>query len=399
MKVLILITKSSWGGAQRYVYDLATNLPKDSFDVEVIAGGNGILVEKLKEAGVKASGDLPIGRDLNIFKDIGAFFELTALIREKRPDILHLNSSKIGGLGALAGRLMRVPHIVFTAHGWAFNEDRTLFSKFLIKLSYWIILFLSHITIAVSEATKSQVKDWPFVYNKIEIIRNGIDIQPMFSKANARHELTKINSNFENIIKKYSSKNLILIGSVGELHPIKGYGYALNGIYNLIEYLKKINPSKKVLYTVVGEGQNKENIEKEIQNLGLSDSVILFGNVPLAFQYIKAFDIFLMPSLSEGLPYVLLEAGLAGMPTIATIVGGIPEIIDDMKSGILIQPRKSKEIQHALEFFLSHKKVQKEYSLAFHDKIVKDFSIQEMIEKTIKVYSANLSKVRQTHSS
>jgi len=69
MRVLILITKSNWGGAQRYVYDLATNLPKEQFQVEVMAGGEGVMVDRLMEAGIKANGTLPIGRDVNIWQD------------------------------------------------------------------------------------------------------------------------------------------------------------------------------------------------------------------------------------------------------------------------------------------------------------------------------------------
>ena len=180
MKVLILITKSNWGGAQRYVYDLATNLPKNAFDIEVMAGGGGILIEKLLIAGIKANGELPVGRDVNIFKDIKAFFRLISILREKRPDILHINSSKIGGLGALAGRITRIPKIIFTTHGWAFNENRSLFSKILTKCLHWITIILSHKTISVSEALKNQMENWPFIIDKITVIHNGIKNEAIY---------------------------------------------------------------------------------------------------------------------------------------------------------------------------------------------------------------------------
>jgi glycosyltransferase involved in cell wall biosynthesis len=107
----------------------------------------------------------------------------------------------------------------------------------------------------------------------------------------------------------------------------------------------------------------------------------------MAFQYMKAFDFFLMPSLSEGLPYVLLEAGIAALPVVATSVGGIPEIVEDMKSGILIQPKKPKEIEHALEFFINHPKTPKEYAKSLNENILKNFSIEQMISHTREVYS------------
>ena len=379
MKVLMLITKSNWGGAQRYVYDLATNLPKESFDVEVMASGNGTLINKLIETGIKADGNLPIGRNVKFFEDIKAFFKLIKIIREKKPDVLHVNSSKIGGLGALAGRFAGVPNIIFTAHGWAFNEERPIWMKAIIKISYWIIIMLSHTTIAVSEMTKDQMINWPFVLKKMTVIHNGIKPEPIFSKVNARNELAKLNPRFSEIIKKTSARELLIIGSVGELHHIKGYEYALRAIH-------EITSQHKIFYLIFGNGEEKEKIEKDIEDLKLKDSVIMFGHVSQAYQYLKAFDLFLLPSLSEGLPYIALEAGLASLPIIATAVGGIPEVIDDMKSGILIQARKSKEIRHAIEFYTTHKKVQKEYSLAISEKIKKEFTIEEMISKTTKIY-------------
>jgi glycosyltransferase involved in cell wall biosynthesis len=387
MKVLILITKSNMGGAQRYTYDLATNLPKNKYEIEVLAGGNGPLIEKLNQAGIKALGSLPVERDVKILGDIKVFFKLIKILREKKPDILHVNSSKIGGLGALAGRIVGIRRIIFTAHGWAFNENRTLISKLVIKFLHWMTICLSHATISVSESLESQMKNWPYIHNKITVVHNAIRPQAIFSKTHARNELGKLHPRLDQIIKSTNIKNLIVIGSVGELHHIKGYKYALEAIKNLKENFKIKNPSKKIIYIVMGEGEERKKMEEDINNLDINDSVLLLGNVPLAFQYLRAFDFFLMPSISEGLPYVLLEAGMAGLPVIATSVGGIPEIIEDMKSGVLIQSKKSKEIEHALEFFITHPKTPKEYSKELNDNVLKNFSIEQMIAHTREVYS------------
>ena len=375
--MLILITKSNGGGAQRYVYDLATNLPKADFDVEVMAGGGGVMIDKLTEVGIKSSGDLPIGRDVNVFGDIKAFFKLVSILKQRKPDVLHVNSSKIGGLGALAGRLVGIKNIIFTAHGWAFNENRTFISKVIIKALHWLTIFLSHRTISVSEALTSQMENWPFIKEKVTVVHNGIKNEAIFSKVNARFELAKINPVFDNFIKNNQIKDLVFIGSVGELHHIKGYEYAISGI-------KKLN--KKFVYLIIGDGEYKKDIENKIKELGLENSVLLLGRVPNASLYLKAFDIFLMPSLSEGLPYVLLEAGIAQLPIVATAVGGIPEVIDDMESGILIQSRKEKEILHAIEYYLNHKKTLKEFGTAIQTKIIRDFSIDKMISETIEIY-------------
>ena len=104
-KILYLITKSNWGGAQRYVYDLATNLPKEKFDISVVAGGSGPLIQKLNEAKIRTIVFAQLSRDIRTFDDIKTFFMLISLFRKERPDIIHLNSSKIGGLGSVAGRI------------------------------------------------------------------------------------------------------------------------------------------------------------------------------------------------------------------------------------------------------------------------------------------------------
>lgn len=385
MKVLILITKSNLGGAQRYVYDLSTNLAKNSYEVEVMAGGKGLLIEKLIQAGIKADGELPITRDVSVFGDIKVFFKLISILRKKRPDILHVNSSKMGGLGALAGRLVGIKKIIFTAHGWAFNEDRTFISKMIIKFLHWITIVLSHQTIAVSGALQNQLINWPWIDNKITIVHNGIEAKSVFSKINARYELSKIVPSISEIIK--SDKNLTIIGSVGELHKIKGYEYAIRAVHGLIENLKVKGIDKKIVYLIISTGEEKDNLEKLIKDLKMESNIFLLGYVVDAYQYLKAFDIFLLPSISEGLPYIGLEAGLASLPIISTAVGGIPEMIGDMKSGILIQPKKSDEIRFALEFYLTHKAVRNQHGVELHKRIINDFTIESMIKGTIDVYS------------
>src|SRR3990167_2305563 len=106
-KILFVITKSNWGGAQRYVYDLATALHKGQFEVVVAFGGTGeagahpgLLAERLKEVGVRTIFIESFTRDIGIFRDVSAFFELLRVIKKERPDVLHLNSSKAGGIGS-----------------------------------------------------------------------------------------------------------------------------------------------------------------------------------------------------------------------------------------------------------------------------------------------------------
>ena len=369
LKTLVfIITKSNWGGAQRYVFDLATAM-RDTFSVKVILGGDGPLAEKLKAGGIEVITIPELGRDVNFIKDLKSGWKIFRALRKIKPDIVHLNSSKIGGVGSLASRLAFVPRIIFTAHGWAFNEDRSPFQKNIILFLTWLTLLWSHKTIAVSEAIKRQVQYLPFVRNKIAIIPLGIAPVSFFEKEEARLKLG---------IK--SDPETQVIGSIGELHPIKGHVYAIEAVADLI------GKGRKLYYTIVSEGSYRPVLEKKITDLNMKDHILLAGFIPDAARYLKAFDIFLFPSLSEASGYTAIEAGMAGLPVVASAVGGVPEIIDDMSSGILIQPKKPGEIAAAIELLLDKPELSHKYGTALREKISKEFSMETMARKTQEVY-------------
>ena len=386
VQVLILITKANWGGAQRYVFDLATRLPKDRFKAEVMTGGGGPLVDKLWEAGIPAHGTLPVRNNISFSENFTAFFKLFFLLRKKKPDVLHLNSSQIGILGSLAGRLTGIKRVVFTIHGWAFNEDRSFLLKAVLKFFYWLALMLCHETIAVSHAAKNQVRNWPGVGNKITVIHNGIGQETPFSKVNARFELAGRNPALKKALEAAEEKNTVWVGTIAELHHIKGYEYALKAIHGCLEELKRANPRQKIIYVICGEGEERAKIESYIEILGLRSTAFLLGHVDNAAQYLKAFDIFLLASLSEGLGYVLLEAGAAQTAVVATAVGGIPEVVEDMSSGILVQPKNHRELAHALSFMIEHPDDRRKYAAELKERVAKKFSLEEMVKKTGEVY-------------
>lgn len=379
-KILYIITKSNWGGAQRYVYDMATRAAQEqNCTVKVALGGSGMLAQKLEAADIPVIKIAGLERDVNPVKDLSAFFGLVSLLRTERPDVLHVNSSKIGAMGALAGRIASIPKIIFTAHGWAFNENRGFVSKLLIKIIYWFTIFFSHATITVSENMRSKIKYWPFIAGKTVVIRNGVDVPAYFTKDSARIMLMEHCPAIKTALGD-DWKQCVWIGTIAELHPIKSLDTAIAAV---AEVVKK---GQKVIYAIMGEGQERARLEKQISDLGLSKQVFLTGHVDNAAQYLKAFDIFMLVSVSEGLAYVIIEAGMAGLPVVATAVGGIPELVDDMKSGLLIQPRKPTEIAKSIEFMLEHKSTAHEYARELQAKMKADFSVEKMFAKTFALY-------------
>ncbi len=373
-KVLFVITKGSpFGGAQRYVYDLATNTPED-FEAIVACGDGESLPNALAEKGIRVIQIPDLERDINFSKEWKALKALLKIIKEERPDVLHLNSSKIGGLGALAGRIMGVPKIIFTGHGWAFNENRSQISKTLILFLHWLTIIFTHVTIAVSQKAKKDIVWLPFIKNKIKVIYNGIDKFKLRSKKDARHILTG----------EENSKKIIIL-SVSELHSNKGIDIALRGLARLPEKLKE-----KILYCISGEGGVREKLEKLAKDLGVKEMTRFLGFVPNAKELLAGADIFLLPSRTEAFPYVLLEAGGAGRAVIATRVGGVPEIIKDMQNGILIHPRSPGEVAEAIDYLILNPVKIKAFKERIKETVTDIFSISRMLDQTYSLYKSLL---------
>lgn len=388
LKIIFVITKAYWGGAQRYVFDLATNLPKDKFDVSVIVGGEGLLKEKLIENKIKVIPFSQMERDVNLFKEIQTFFSLLKIFIKEKPDVVHLNSSKAGGLGAFAGRVAGVKKIIFTGHGWAFNEDRGLLSKIVIAILHWFTIILSHKTIAVSQNTKKQItKALPFVSKKMVVIHNGIKKLDFFSHDEAREFLFQKTNLFGKNINLWSTKTA-WIGTIAELHKNKGLDVAIKTIEKLSQKFEEQKQS--LVYFVIGEGEERKSLEKIIKEKKLDMEIFLIGNIENASKYLSAFDIFFLPSRTEALPYVLLESGNACIPVVATNVGGISEIIEDMKTGILVdknnEEKMSDDFSNALLSLLKDSELRGKMGYDLKNKVEKEFSFGEMIKKTVEIY-------------
>lgn len=365
-KILFVITKSNFGGAQHYVYDLARGLPRDKFEAVVACGGSGALVDKLNEVQVRTI-PLPLARDINPLRDFTSFFALVRLFRTERPNVVHLNSAKASGLGALAARLSGVPNIIFTAHGWAFNEDRSLLSRTAIRLFSWLTVILAHKTIAVSEAVRRDTQNWPFIKNNVATIHNGVDSILFLSREEARAKLGL-------------SPDAFIVGTIAELHPNKGLSFAIEAIAKL---------SKKypdIYYAILGDGEEKDRLNASVEAQGLHGRVLMLGFVKDASTYLKALDCFVLPSAKEGLPYVILEAGLAELPVIATSVGGIPEVVEDQKTGLLIPARDVVAITNTLDQLISSPTLCTSLENSLQEKVRQDFSLERMVADTAKLY-------------
>lgn len=367
MRILYGITKSNFGGAQRYVFDLAIEASKKGHDVAVLAGGKGPLIEKLEAEGIEVMPLHALGRNISPLDDARSFFHIMNVLHEWKPDVFHINSSKMGGVGGLAARIMRVPCIVFTAHGWAFNESRPWWQKGVIKFLHWLTLLFSHKTICVSEETKHNVSGWPFVANKLKVVRNGIENFNLIPRANARRELG------------VHEEDVLLVGTVSELHHVKGLDVLL------LAWSEFSRDTQKQLI-IIGDGEERDYLENMAQQLDISESVTFKGFVDNARTLLCAFDIFVLPSRSEAMPYAPLEAGIAARPVIATGVGGVPEIIESGINGALVPPEDPEALLSSLLLFHDNPRMRDRLGIALKKTVQEEFSKEKMLEETFKLY-------------
>ena len=368
-KIFYLVTKPAWGGAQRYVYDLAASIPKNEFDVSVITGEKGVLKEKLSGAKINSISVPSLSREISPLKDFESFKALMKIFKEENPDIVHANSSKAGAMGAFAARISGIKNIIFTVHGLTTNEERNIISKIFIAVSYWIGFLSSHKIIAVSKSVENSVRRFPFISGKTTLIHNGIEMPKFFEKEEARRK----------ILGKSAARETV-IGTIAELHPNKGISYLVSAFP---EILKREKDARLV---IIGEGEEKESLKRLIKKKGLQDKVTLAGHIDGAARYLKAFDIFVLPSITEALGYVLLEAGAAGLPVAASDVGGIPEIIDGGKTGVLIPPKTPLAIAAGVLLLTHDKEFAGNVSKKLREKVEKEFTLSEMLRKTYALY-------------
>ena len=376
-KILFISTKSVWGGAQRYIADLIDYLPRDRFEVIVAAGGKGPFYARVIERGVQYHEIFGLERDISTFKEIVVFFRVLNIIRKIKPDILHLNSSKASFLGAYAGWLAGVPKIVSSTHGWPFLEERPRWQKTALKLLTKIGVLPQDKIICVSQFDYYVgIHENVASPQKLVLIQNGLDAKKhiFLERELARRKL------YEKIGLQTNSH--FLIGTIAEYTKNKGLSYLVEAAAHIV----KIEPH--TLFLLLGWGEEKYFLEQKIESHGLNKNIFLIEFLPEAFSYLKALDVFILPSIKEGFSYALLEASLAELPIITTAVGGNPEIVENLKTGLLIEPRSPQEIINAISYLMRNPTDRAAFGAAARRKVTSEFSIEAIMKKTIAVYEA-----------
>ncbi|MDP1629076.1 MAG: glycosyltransferase, partial [bacterium] len=344
--------QSEFGGAQHYVWEIARSLNPAIYDVAVAAGPEGDdelgLLAQLQKVGVRTIHLKNLRRAINPIFDVPAFFELKRLIEKEKPDVLFLNSTKAGILGSFAVRRkdadikrksaeqppLNLPlikgekekglRIIYRIGGWVFNEDISAWQK---KLYLFLEKFTAKrkdLIIVNSNIDRDiAVRLGIAGPEKIITIYNGLDWQSIkfLDQKEARMSLSLLTSS--GIVKNQNTDWWVsrkIIGAVANLYKTKGLRYFIEAA----AIVRKNYP--EALFFIIGEGRERAELETLIIKNRLRDNFLLLGAAPSARIYLKAFDVFVLPSVKEGMPWAILEAMAAEVPIVATNVGGIPEM-------------------------------------------------------------------------
>lgn len=370
MKVLFVITKGNMGGAQRYVADLARGVRDAGHTVSVAVGEGGGLRDTLTQAGIDVIVIPSLGRDVSPLRDLKTLRALKRLFQEHAPDVIHLNSSKAGFLGVLAARLVKTrAEVVFTVHGWAFNEDRPVIVRGILFILQWLTVSLADTAIAVSQRVADQMAHAPLPGTAMTVIHNGAHEPSFLTREEARERLGIDQGDF-------------IFGTVSELHRNKGIDHLLRSFQ---EALPKLPEHARI--SIIGGGEEEARLKSLASELGIGSRVRWHGHVPEAATLMRAFDVFTLTSRTEAFPYAVLEAGWAGLPIIASRVGGIPEAVDHRASGLLTEPGSILSIAWSMTELAKDESMRQRFGEALRQKVRDWFTVDGMVRKTLEAYA------------
>jgi glycosyltransferase involved in cell wall biosynthesis len=363
IKVLHVLSDTNIGGAGRYLFNLLSLRDNKRFEVVVACPGGGELEKQLKSKGIKVF-TLDGGENSAKF---GHIKKLRQIISREKVDIVHTHASFAGRIAAkLAGC-----KVVMTRHGLGSGGNGVI-KRIVTRL---ISRAFTDRIIAISRAVKISLMDSGVPADMINIIHNGIDLSNFDGiKGTLRKELG-------------IDPDIPIVGIVARLVPEKGYEYAINAFYHVL----KVFPSARLI--IIGDGPLEESLKNMCVKLGIKEHVVFTGYRKEVENLDADFDVFVLPSISEGLGLALLEAMALGKPAVATATGGIPEVIKHRVNGFLVPPGNDNYLAESIIEVLSDKELAKAIGLEAKKTVNEKFSSKTMSQKTEKVYTEVFQKV------
>ena len=389
-KVIHAITRLDHGGSAQNTMLTVLDHDRARFEPVLIAGmtgrqdaqGGQVATEanrrRLERAGIRCHILRSLHRSIRPISDVQALLALIRLIRAEQPAIVHTHTSKAGILGRLAAWVAGVPVVIHTPHGHVFygHFNPALSRVFLLLERLWG----RHTTrlIALTEAERDEhLTRHVGRPENFRVIRSGIELDRFSSVPDGKGQ---------GPWGWPCPASAQVVGSVGWLTPVKGHQILLEAFVNL-------QPTHPELHLVIiGSGPLREGLMTCARHLGAAERVHLLDVRADVADCLGAMDVFVLPSLNEGMGRALVEAMAAGRPVIASRVGGVPAIVEHRKTGLLVPPADVDALANAIQQVLKDPTWRRELGEAARKRIDPSFGVRAMVQGVEAVYEETLTQ-------
>jgi sugar transferase (PEP-CTERM/EpsH1 system associated) len=367
--ILHLITELNVGGAEKALSRFLTRLDRDRFApiVASLYDGDGLVAQEIRAQGIPV---IDLGMEAKWRVD--AFWRLYRLLVQSRPIILHTWMFHANVIGRVIGRLAKVPIIISSRRNVHIGKGwREVINR-------WTAPVADHLIAVCELARQVEIERTGVSPEHVTTIYNGVDAE-QYSAANpqARAQIRQIFG---------IAADALLVGAVGRLHRQKGFRDLLAAFVEVREQI----PAARLL--LVGDGELRDELENQARSSGLSNGVVFAGIRSDIPRTLAGLDLFVLPSLWEGMPNAVLEAMATGLPVVSTAVGGTPEIIVDGVTGFLVPPRNPSALAGAITTLLQDAHLRRKMGQAGRRRTEQHFSLGETARQTQALYQTLLQE-------
>lgn len=372
------------GGADENTLFTIEGLNKEKYEIDLITGEefDKDILNKVKNHAFDIIQIKGLKWKLNFLHDPIVLLKLIKLLKKKHYDIVHTHTTKAGILGRIAAYISGVPVIVHGLHG-------STFQAFNSGLLNWLLFLFERLTGRFTDSYISVSKVLSEKY-----VERGIGKKENYHTVYSGMELTKFYHARDVISyqEKYEELGIntgdFLIGNVARLESRKGHKFLLDAFKNVIK--KQKDGHLKLL--IIGEGNKREYLENYVKELNLGEKVIFTGYRKDVEELMAVMDIFVLTSLREGLPRVLVQAAAVGMPSVAFNVDGVSEIIKDNYNGFLVEAKDLGQLENRIVKYMNNKELVLLHGRNGREFIENKWSIKGMVDRIDKIYQDLVKK-------
>ena len=376
IRVLHIITRLIRGGADENTVHTVEGLKKQGYDVDLLIGGQSENEYAGKVEGVRVILVPELVREVDPIKDFIALIKIVRLLHKNRYDIVHTHTAKGGMLGRLAGKICKIPVVVHTVHGTTFHDSLHPLTEILYRNLERLAARATHTFVTVGDDLRDRyVAAGIASPERFVTIRSGFDLRQFkISEKEIRHRNRKCRESLG------FSEDDIVIGNVSRLEPRKGHRFLLTAAANIV----RRNP--RVIFAITGDGDHAAKLKEQARNLGIQNNVRFLGHRSDIENVISCFDVFVLTSLWEGLPRVLVQSAALGKPIVTFDVEGAREIVHEGVNGFVVPLRDVDKLVQRIEYLVSDLERAQQMGREGRSKASWDWDVSVMVKSIVELY-------------